>query len=161
MGTAAGVGDRSLAQQLARAERTKKLKAVLLTAPLFVFLVISFLGPIGALLTKSFVDTELAAALPNVSREIKRWDGRGLPDEATFAALIADVRAARAAGTLAPAATRLNYDISGFRTLLFSTARALPDTLEASAREALLAIDPKWGETETWGAIARAAGPTT
>jgi putative spermidine/putrescine transport system permease protein len=161
MGTAAGVGDRSLAQQLARAERTKKLKAVLLTAPLFVFLVISFLGPIGALLTKSFVDTELAAALPNVSREIKRWDGRGLPDEATFAALIVDVRAARAAGTLAPAATRLNYDISGFRTLLFSTARALPDTLEASAREALLAIDPKWGETETWGAIARAAGPTT
>ncbi|MFZ5538664.1 MAG: ABC transporter permease [Pseudomonadota bacterium] len=151
----------TLAAQLARAERTKKLKAVLLTAPLLLFLLLTFLAPIGALLTKSFVDTEVADALPNVTREIKRWDGRALPDEATFAALIDDVRAARAAGTLAPAATRLNYDVSGFRTLLFSTARQLPERLELPARETLLAIDPKWSEVETWGAIARAAGPTT
>ena len=150
-----------LASQLARAERAKKLKAALLTAPLLLFLLLTFLGPIGALLSKSVVDTELAEALPRVTREIKRWDGRDLPDEATFAALIADVRAARAAGTLAPAATRLNYDVSGFRSLLFTTGRRLPDSLDASARQTLLAIDSKWSETETWGAIARAAGPTT
>ncbi len=150
-----------LARQLARAERTKKLKAALLTAPLFLFLLLTFLGPIGGLLTKSFVDTELAAALPRVSEQIRRWDGRAVPDEATFAALIEDVRASRAAGTLAPAATRLNYDVSGFRSLLFATGRQLPETLDASARETLTSIDPKWGEVETWGAIARAAGPTT
>jgi len=158
---AAAVVHGSLAAQLARAERAKKLKAALLTAPLFLFLLLTFLGPIGALLSKSFVDIDLAAALPNVTREIKRWDGRALPDEATFAALITDVRAARVAGTLAPAATRLNYDVSGFRSLLFATGRALPDALEKPARDTLLAIDPKWNETETWGAIARAAGPTT
>jgi putative spermidine/putrescine transport system permease protein len=151
----------TLAAQLARAERARKLKAALLTAPLLVFLLLTFIGPIGALLTRSFVDTELADALPNVTREIRRWDGRELPDEATFAALIDDVRAARAAGTLAPAATRLNYDVSGFRTLLFSTARALPARLETTAREVLTGIDPKWGEIETWGAIKRASGPTT
>ncbi len=151
----------SLAAQLARAERAKKLNAVLLTAPLFLFLLLTFLGPIGALLTKSFVDTDLAEALPRVTQQIKRWDGRALPDEATFAALIDDVRAAREAGTLAPAATRLNYDVSGFRSLLFSTGRQLPESLEAPARDTLLAIDAKWGETGTWGAIARAAGPTT
>ena len=150
-----------LARQLARAERTKKLKAALLTAPLAVFLLLTFLGPIGALLTKSFVDTDLADAMPRLTREIKRWDGRDLPDDATFAALIDDVRAARAAGTLAPVATRLNYDISGFRTLLFGTGRQLPEALEAPARETLIGIDAKWGEPETWGAIARAAGPTT
>jgi putative spermidine/putrescine transport system permease protein len=161
MAASARIGDRSLAQQLARAERARKLKAVLLTAPLLLFLLLTFIGPIGALLTKSFVDTELAEALPNVTREIKRWDGRAPPDEATFAALIDDVRAARGGGTLAPAATRLNYDLSGFRTLLFSTARALPERLETSARETLLGIDPKWGEIETWGAIARASGPAT
>jgi len=151
----------SLATQLARAERAKKLNAALLTAPLFLFLLLTFLGPIGALLTKSFVDTDLAEALPRVTQQIKRWDGRALPDEATFAALIDDVRAARAAGTLAPAATRLNYDVSGFRSLLFSTGRQLPESLEAPARDTLLGIDDKWGETRTWGAIARAAGPTT
>lgn len=161
MAASVRIGDRSLAQQLARAERARKLKAVLLTAPLLLFLLLTFIGPIGALLTKSFVDTELAEALPNVTRAIQRWDGRDLPDEATFAALIDDVRAARAAGTLAPAATRLNYDVSGFRTLLFSTGRALPERLETTAREVLTGIDPKWGEIETWGAIKRASGPTT
>jgi len=155
------VANSSLASQLAGAERAKKLRAALLTAPLFLFLLLTFLGPIGALLTKSFVDTDLAAALPGVTREIKRWDGSALPDEATFAALMADVRAARAASTLAPAATRLNYDVSGFRSLLFNTGRQLPETLEKSARDTVLGIDPKWGEIETWGAIARASGPTT
>ena len=151
----------SLARQLAAAERSKKWRAFLLTAPLLLFLLLTFLGPIGALLSRSVVDTEFAAALPNVSREIRRWDGHALPDEATFAALIADVRAARAADTLAPAATRLNYDVSGFRSLLFSTGRRLPDQLQGSARDTLTEIDPKWAEVETWGAIARASGPVT
>jgi putative spermidine/putrescine transport system permease protein len=150
-----------LARQLARAERAKKLGAALLTAPLLLFLLLTFLGPIGGLLVKSFVDTELAEALPRVTREIGRWDGRELPDEPTYAALIDDVRAARTAGTLAPAATRLNYDVSGFRSLLFSTGRQLPEAPAASARETLIGIDPRWGEVETWGAIARASGPTT
>jgi len=151
----------TLAAQLARAERARKTKAALLTAPLLLFLLLTFLGPIAALLARSFVDTELAAALPRVSEQIRRWDGQAIPDEATFAALIDDVRAARAAGTLAPAATRLNYDVSGFRSLLFATGRQLPEALDAPARDTLVAIDPKWGEAETWGAIARAAGPTT
>jgi putative spermidine/putrescine transport system permease protein len=151
----------SLVTQLARAERAKKLQAALLTVPLFLFILFVFLGPIGALLTKSFVDTDLASALPRVAGEIKRWDGRELPDEATFAALIDDVRVARTAGTLAPVATRLNYDISGFRSLLFTAARQLSEPLQKSARETLIEIDAKWGQIETWGAIARASGPTT
>ncbi len=159
--TAAATALPDLSTQLARAERARKLKAALLTAPLAVFLLLTFLGPIGALLTKSFVDTDLAEALPRVTQEIKRWDGRGVPDEATFAALIVDVRGARAAGTLAPAATRLNYDISGFRSLLFATGRQLPNVLDAPARDTLIGIDPKWGQSEAWGAIARASGPTT
>ncbi len=153
--------DPSLAQQLATAERAKKWRAFLLTAPLLLFLLLTFLGPIGALLTRSVVDTDFAAALPNVSREIRRWDGRSLPDEATFAALIGDVRSARDANTLAPAATRLNYDISGFRSLLFATARRLPDEVSSSARDTLTEIDSRWGEIETWGVISRASGPMT
>jgi len=157
----ASAPDASLAQQLAAAERARKWRAFLLTAPLLAFLLLTFLGPIGALLTRSVVDTEFSAAMPNAAREIRRWDGQSLPDEATFAALIGDVRAARAAGTLAPVATRLNYDLSGFRSLLFATGRRLPDELQGSARDTLIDIDPKWGEAETWGAIARAAGPVT
>jgi len=150
-----------LARDLARAERAKKFKALALIAPLFVFLLVTFIGPIATLLAKSFIDTDVAPILPRVTAEITRWNGQDIPDERTFAALIEDIRAASAAGTLARAATRLNYDVSGFRTLLFSTARNLPDTPTGSARDSLRTINDKWGEAETWGAIARAAGPTT
>ena len=153
--------DPALANQLATAERAKKWRAFLLTAPLLLFLLLTFLGPIGALLTRSVVDSEFAAAMPNVSREIRRWDGRSLPDESTFAALIDDVRSARDANTLAPAATRLNYDTSGFRSLLFATARRLPDEVSGPARDTLTEIDSRWGEVETWGVISRASGPVT
>jgi len=150
-----------LARALARTERAKRVKAFALIAPLFVFLLVSFIGPIGALLSKSFIDTDVAPILPRTCAAIARWNGEGLPDEATYAALIEDIRSAAAAGTLARAATRLNYDISGYRTLLFSTARRLPATNTAPASAILRSIDDKWSDRETWGAIARAAGPAT
>jgi putative spermidine/putrescine transport system permease protein len=129
--------------------------------PLFLFLLLAFLVPIGSMLARGIADTDVARALPRVTAELKRWDGRELPDESAYAALIADIREAREAGSLASAATRLNYDVAGFRSLLFVTGRQLPTTLTASARQTLEAIDPKWGERETWAAIRRADGPVT
>jgi putative spermidine/putrescine transport system permease protein len=129
--------------------------------PLFLFLLASFIAPIGAMLARGVYDTDIARILPRVSLEMRRWDGRDLPPDSAFAALIDDVRAARDAGTLASAATRLNYDVAGFRTLLFATGRHLSDPPAGSPREALVAIDAKWGERETWAAIRRAAHPLT
>jgi len=107
------------------------------------------------------IDTDIARFLPGVTAALKSWDGRELPLESAFAALVDDIHAAREAGTLASAATRLNYDVPGFRTLLFGTGRQLPAALTGSARDALIAIDPKWGERETWAAMRRAGGPAT
>ena len=153
--------DRGLRRGLARAERSAKRRAILLTLPLLLFLLATFVGPIGALLTKSVVDTDVARILPRVTAALKDWDGRSLPPDPAWTALAHDIRAARADGTLASAATRLNYDVTGYRSLLFSTARGLPDAIEGSARDALTGIDPKWGQLETWGAIKRASGPVT
>jgi putative spermidine/putrescine transport system permease protein len=158
---APGRSDRRLARGLARTERAAKLRAIALTLPLLLFLLATFVGPIGALLTKSVVDTDVARIMPEVTSALRSWDGRELPPDAAWAALADDVRAARADGTLASAATRLNYDVTGYRSLLFATGRQLPDRIEGSPRQALLAIDPKWGERETWGAIKRASGPVT
>src|SRR5438128_617121 len=104
---------------------------------------------------------DIAQILPRVSAALARWDGRDLPPEAAYVALAADIRSAREAGTLASAATRLNYDVAGFRTLLFTTARRLGADLSGSAHDALIAIDPKWGERETWAVIRRAGGPVS
>ena len=94
--------------------------------PLFLFLLASFIVPIGSMLARGVADSDVARTLPRVTAELKRWDGAALPDESAFAALAADVRDAREAGTLASAATRLNYDVAGFRSLLFVTGRQLP-----------------------------------
>jgi putative spermidine/putrescine transport system permease protein len=162
MTTAAAVlDDRGLARGLARSQRRIKLRAIALTLPLLLFLLATFVGPIGALLTKSVIDNDVPRILPRVTAALQSWDGRALPPEPAWIALADDVRAARAEGNLASAATRLNYDVTGYRSLLFTTGRRLPDKIEGSARDAFLGIDPKWGELETWGALRRAAGPVT
>jgi putative spermidine/putrescine transport system permease protein len=149
-----------LRRALARTERREKLKAAALVLPLFAFLLACFVAPIGAMLARGVIDADVARILPRVSAELKHWDGPELPPESAYAALLEDMRAAREAGTLASAATRLNYDVAGFRSLVFTTARSLPAGAE-SAREALVAIDPRWGERETWAVLKRAAGPLT
>ena len=153
--------DSLLARALRRSERREQLKAAALVLPLFLFLLASFIAPIGAMLARGVTDTDVPRILPRVSAELARWDGRGLPPDSAYAALIVDVQAAREAGTLASAATRLNYDVAGYRTLLFATGRAMSGGPAGSAREALIAVDPRWGERETWAALRRAGGPVT
>jgi len=151
----------ALRRALARSERREKLKAAALVLPLFAFLLACFVAPIGAMLARGVTDTDVERILPRVTAELKRWEGRDLPSEAAYAALAADMRAAREAGTLASAATRLNYDVAGFRSLMFTTARSLPADGATSTRDAFVAIDPRWGERETWAVLKRAAGPLT
>ena len=157
-GADAGV---ALRRALARSRWREQRQAALLVLPLFLFLLVSFVAPIGAMLARGVTDTDVARILPRVSAQLARWDGRELPPAAAFTELVADIRAAREAGTLASAATRLNYDVAGFRTLLFATGRALSADFADPARDKLVAIDPKWGERETWAALRRAGGPVT
>jgi putative spermidine/putrescine transport system permease protein len=150
-----------LGRALRRSGRRERLRAALLILPLFAFLLATFIAPIGAMLARGIFEGDIARILPRASAELRRWDGRELPQDSAYSALADDLRAAREAGTLASAATRLNYDVPGFRTLLFTTGRRLADDAGASPRQALIAIDPKWGQRETWAAIRRAGGPVT
>src|SRR5438046_5195734 len=150
-----------LRRALKKSRRREQLRAAALVLPLFVFLAACFVLPIGAMLSRGVIDADIARILPTVTAALKSWDGRDLPPESAYAALISDIRAAREGGTLASAATRLNYDVPGFRTLLFTTGRQLPAELSGSTRETLIGIDPKWGEREIWAAIRRAGGPVT
>src|SRR5437016_7718671 len=150
-----------LRRALRKSRRREQLRAAALVLPLFVFLAACFVLPIGAMLSRGVIDADIARILPAATAALKTWDGRELPPESAYAALIEDVRAAREAGTLASAATRLNYDVAGFRSLLFATGRRLGGEVTVSPREFLGAIDPKWNERETWAVIRRAAGPVT
>ena len=151
----------ALRRALKRSGRREQLRAAALVLPLFLFLLATFIVPIAAMLGRALFDREVGAIMPRVTAELALWDGRDLPPDPAYAALIEDVRAARDAGTLASAATRLNYDVAGFRSLLFATGRRLGGEVTGSPREILGTIDPKWNDRETWAVIRRAGGPLT
>lgn len=149
--------------KLARERRRKQLKAVALVAPLAIFLLLTFLVPIAALLKRSIDNPEVVTYLPQTSAQIAGWDRRGLPSEAVFAAMAQDLTVAREQKTVAELAKRLNMDISGYRSLLQRTARKMPLELAAGAsvRDRFIEIDERWGDPEHWHVIAKNAKPWT
>ena len=147
--------------KLRRAERMRKIKAAALVAPLFLFVVVTFIVPIVLMLTNSVRNTEVAEVLPRTASAISDWDGEGLPDETVVRAFVADIRDARDNQIIGKAAKRLNYDIAGFRSLLIGTARDAPSPEAGNLLDALVTIDARWGERDYWGAIKKASVPYT
>jgi putative spermidine/putrescine transport system permease protein len=155
--------DNDLARDLRRAERRRRLTALGLIAPLFLFLLVSFVLPIGDMLLRSLVDTELSEVWPRTATVTKAWDRHSEITPDMFRALGEDIQESTKARTIAIPARRLNYALSNGRSLVMSTGRALRgDTADPPDwRARLLEIDPAWGERQTWIAIAQAAGPIT
>jgi putative spermidine/putrescine transport system permease protein len=149
----------SLKAQLRRADRARRLMAVVLVAPLMLFVAGTFAVPLAGIVWRSVDDREVARVLPDTVAALSNWDGHDLPAEPAYRALLHDLRRAKEEGTIAKAAARLNFDAAGFRSLLFKTAQSLvPDDI-ASAKDALIAIDPLWANIDRWGTIRHAAGP--
>ena len=76
-----------------------------------------------------------------------------MPDEAAFAALLTDLKAAQGRPELNTLARRLNYVVPGFRSLIIRTARLSGEATPAY-RDFLIAREPAWGDVAYWGAIA-------
>jgi putative spermidine/putrescine transport system permease protein len=151
----------SLKDRLARAERMKKLKYGALILPLALFLLLTFVWPIAALLKRSIDNPEIVAAFPATSELLRQWDGQALPNDAVFASFADEVGKIKGTPVFAGAAKRLNMELPGFRTLMMRTARAMPPEAGATAREALIAADERWGDPATWQYLARNASPYT
>jgi len=153
-----------LAVSLNRALKHRKRTALLLVAPLFFFVLITFLIPIFDMLLRS-VDNELVAQIvPNVVEELKDWElnSTELPDEVTYQALVTDLKIASENKTISRLGKRLNYELSGMSSLYRKTARKVKN-LESpeSATDAMIAIDKKWGKLDTWRVLKRESGRYT
>lgn len=153
----------SLKVRLRRTQRRRKVEALALIAPLFLFLVITFIAPIGSMLSLSVANPELPAAMPQTVAVIGDWDGETYPAPALLDLFADDLRNAKKNKTLGKAARRLNYEISGFRSLLLKTARALPPpgTPADALAQALRDIDKRWDDLDYWRAIQRASTTRT
>jgi putative spermidine/putrescine transport system permease protein len=146
---------------LRRAERRQTIRALALVAPLLIFLALNFIAPIALMMLRSVQNPELPAAMPQTAAAMRQWDSRALPHDGIAAVFADELKAAQANGTLGVVASRLNYDINGFRSLLFSTARNLPLPSGVPALQGLIEIDPRWGDRAYWSAMQQAAVPIT
>ena len=111
--------------KLRRAERMRKLKAMGLILPLFVFLMLAFIIPIGALLVISVQNPEIPTVLPRTAQAILTWDGEELPGNDVLAPFIEELKIAQENRVIGKPAKRLNYNITGYRSLMMKTGRRL------------------------------------
>ncbi|MBD8617167.1 ABC transporter permease [Pseudomonas rhizosphaerae] len=152
----------TLKQRLSRAERLNRWKAQALIAPLVLFLLLVFLVPIAALLYKSVGNPEVVEGMPRTVAAVTAWDGKGLPDEPVYRSLAEDLAESRKNQSLGDLSKRLNMELAGYRSLLAKTARALPFQSEpASYKDALQALDERWGDPAYWQAIRRNTSAVT
>jgi putative spermidine/putrescine transport system permease protein len=148
----------NLAQQLRRAERRKRAFAISLALPLLIFLLAVFLIPIGALLVRAVENPEVARVLGHTVQVLDTWDRKSAPPDTAYAAIAQDLSAIEETAFAGALARRLNSEVSGARSLIMSTYRAMPlesGLTPTQVREQLLAMDERWAELGYWQAIAK------
>jgi putative spermidine/putrescine transport system permease protein len=143
-----------------RVERLQLLRSFLLIAPLFLFVLATFAGPIGLFLFRAVDNRVVPDTLPRTTMELRQWDGSGLPPEAAFAALASDLSEA-SGGRAAVLGRRMNSSVVGFRGLIMKTANQVPPSPKGSWQETLIAIDRKWSEPAWWAALKTESGRLT
>jgi putative spermidine/putrescine transport system permease protein len=148
----------SLARQLQRVERRKRAFAISLTLPLLLFLLFTFLVPIGALLIRAVENPEVANTLGRTAQALEHWNWTTAAPDAAYAALVEDLSDIKEQADAGALARRLNSEVSGARSLIMTTYRALPleeGMTHTQVRERLLALDARWGDLSYWQAIAK------
>ena len=156
-----------LKQKLAKTTRAMKIRALLLTLPLVLFLIVSFVIPIGQMLHRGFYNPTVSNVVPNFAIAIKDWDPEQseLPPEEIFEVFVKDLALARknreVGKTVGNLATRINYELPGSRSLFTKTARKAGKITEGPYKEALLALDKKWDNPGLWRTLKRASNDYT
>ncbi|MCE5972596.1 ABC transporter permease [Sinirhodobacter sp. WL0062] len=145
---------------LAASLATRRRRAFLLVAPLFLFILVSFIVPIGQMLYQSFYNDTFSATAPNLVQWFDEHPAGSEIDESAYAALAADLALMKQEKTAGAAGTRINYDVSGSRSMFTSTARKA-DKFEPPFKEAILAEEKKWDDPIIWRAMRSASSPFT
>lgn len=165
------VDGKPLKQALIAAQARNKRRAFLLVLPLLAFILVTFVAPIGQLLLKSanntgFVETEdfSTGEVTPIMTNLSQWFQDNPPgseiDETAYAALAADMLVLKEERAAGQAGTRINYELSGSRSLFTKTARKA-NKLEPPYKEAIIDIDEDWDDPALWGVMRRASNEWT
>jgi putative spermidine/putrescine transport system permease protein len=145
------------------------LVSLALAFPLLIFTAAAFALPLIVMGQAVILNPEVSRAFPQTASKLDAWKpgpAMPLPQEEAFVALAADLRSARSdddPGLIGTASRVLNSDVSGFRSLLSKTLRAMAKepTKGASYRDFLGEIDGRWLEPRFWEALKQRTNPLT
>jgi putative spermidine/putrescine transport system permease protein len=137
-------------------------RRIALLAPLTGFLLVFFVAPLAWLLSLAVREAEVPRALPRTLAALEAWRPNEPLPAGLFPEFGKDLVESREAGTLADAARRLNYEVSGVRSTLMRAARAVGGA-EAAPLDALFfeQIDPALATPAFFAAVQRARGPVS
>ena len=147
-----------LKRSLGRALRRQKLRALMLIAPLLLFVFLTFIMPIASMLMRS-VDNEMVGnTLPKTVVAIENWDASSgeLPDETVYAAFADDLIIAVNNKEHTKLGTRLNYEKTGMSSLFRKTGRKVKKwdpVADAPFKDKFIEINKGWGDPEVWATI--------
>ena len=146
-----------LEESLKQSEKKNKIKAFLLVAPLLLFLIITYMIPIGDMFSRSIDDKMVTNMLPKTYKAMENWDGKELPPEEVFEAFYLDYKILVENKTAGKLQTQLNYEKNGFKSILKKLARKQKKFEEGNYKEQIMKVHKRWRNVEYWRAIKRRA----
>ena len=157
---------RPLKQSLNRALRAQKMRALALIAPLLIFVLVTFVFPIGNMLFRSVENQIVQETLPETIPLLNAQNNEGVPDDNVFTALYIDLFIAEEQKLHTRLGTRLNYEQTGASSMFRKTGRSVGRFDTDVYTEAFETLDASWQEPDTWVSLmadadTRAALPLT
>jgi len=140
-----------LKRSLQRALRREKMRALMLIAPLLIFVLVAFIAPIADMLFRSVENEIVSDTLPEATATLQTWDFESgeLPSEDVFEALYFDLFIAAETKRHTRLGTRLNYEQTGLSSMFRSTGRSLDDFGDEYL-DVLEDLDPRWKDAAFW-----------
>jgi putative spermidine/putrescine transport system permease protein len=138
-----------LKKSLARALRMQKMRALMLVAPLLLFVLVTFIAPIADMLFRSVENQIVSDTMPLTTEALGDWDGEGLPGDAAFEAAYYDIFLAAEQKNHTRLGTRLNYEMTGASSLFRKSGRGLDDIGEVY-QDQFEDLNKDWDEAVTW-----------
>ena len=148
---------RPLKASLNRALRRSKLRAMLLIAPLLLFIMITFVVPIGQMLFRSVENQIVSEVLPRTTQSLASWDAAtgAAPDAPVFSALLKDMMVAVEKKQHTRLGSRLNYETTGISSMFRKSGRKVGDLGDVYTDQ-FVALDPVWADPAYWADLVAA-----
>ncbi|WP_415922521.1 ABC transporter permease [Tateyamaria sp. SN6-1] len=139
-----------LKRSLARALRRQKLHALGLIAPLLLFVLITFIVPIGNMLFRSVENDIVVNTLPDTIPLLTAREATGVPDEDIFTALYVDLFIAEEQKLHTRLGSRLNYEQTGASSMFRRTGRAVGRFDTDTYTDAITDANAAWEDPAHW-----------